>query len=358
MQKYILTLSCFVLIFSWYSCDILSSNGDRIILHDEDLHNLVIYAYEIGGVDTLAVIDPLTSEVLKIITDFENILSVLANADGTRLFVSTGKGPAGTDPGAIYEINTVNWSHRQIYNHAAHLLSNRNGGIYFITKITSSPHRKFGSITPDDGSINELGTIDVNWRSIYDDNIIEIHPHKPLVYAINGENKLYQFNYESGKVEYIRPLSVARMTLSWGGDTLYIPGGPVIDLVTEQTVGSIPVWHLGYLAARRDNKEVYITDPGGYLRDPLPSGKIRVYSPEHNRITGEINVLIDDIPWMTDRIYLTPKERYAIINDSMSSYFIIDLNRRQMIYSHRFVKNNVRTFTMEGFYVAPRPPGL
>jgi hypothetical protein len=358
MQKYLLTLSWFVYFFSCYSCDILSSNGEEITWHDEDLNNLVIYAYEIGGVDTLAVIDPLTSEVLKIITDFENILSVVTNADGTRLFISTGKGPAGTDPGAIYELNTLNWSHRQIYNHAAHLLSNRNGGIYFITKISSGPQRTFGSISTDDGSINELGIIDVIWRSVYDDNVIEIHPHKPLVYAIDGEKKLYQFNYETGKVKHIRPLPFARMTLSWGGDTLYIPGGPVFDLATEQTVGSIPVWHLGYLAARRDNKEVYITDPGGYLRDPLPSGRIQIYSPEHNRITDEVNVLIKGIPWMTDRIYLTPKERYGIVNDWMLSYFIIDLKRREVIYSHQFVKNNVRTLSMEGFYVALRPPGL
>ncbi len=357
MQKNLLILLCSVYLFSCYSCDVVSSNGEDKIWHYENLNNLVICAYGIGD-DTLAVVDLTTSEVLKIITDFENILSVLSNADGTRLFVSTGEGPAGTDPGAIYMINTQNWSHRQIYNHAVHLISNRNGGIYFITKITSDPHRTLGSINPDDGSINELGNIDVNWRSVYDDNAIEIHPHKPLVYAINGEKQLYKFNYETGKVKYIRPLSVARMTLSWGGDTLYIPGGPVIDLVTEQTVGFIPVWRLGYLAARRDNKEMYITDPGGYLRDPLPSGRIQIYSPENNRITDEVNVLIDRQPWMTDRIYLTPEERYAIINDRMFSYFIIDLKRREVIYSHQFLKNNVRTLSMEGFYVAPRPPGL
>lgn len=323
---------------------------------------MVIYAYEVYS-DTLVVIDLTTAKVLRTITKFDGIQSVVTNRTGSRLYVSTGKGHAGINPGGIYEVNTQTWSHRKIYNNAAHLLSNRNGGIYFITKIDTSPVRIFGSINPDRGSIRELGAIDVEWRSHLDEDAIEIHPHKPVIYAINSDRILYRFDYEIKAVTTMFGLDFPRMTLSWEGDKLYIPGGPVKDLVNEEIVGSIPVWWLGRLAVRRDNKEAYITDPGSYhVIGPDPSGKVFVYSPAEDRIIDEIDVLIDLLmdgqPWETDRIFLTPGEHYAIVNDRMVSYFIIDLKRRGMVFSHQFVKNNVRTLSLEGFYIAPKPPWL
>jgi DNA-binding beta-propeller fold protein YncE len=356
MQKYILILICLSSFIIHLSCDLVMNSGKDKFPYDEDLSNLVIYAYEIYS-DTLAVVDLVTAKVLRRITTFDGIQSVVTNRSGSRLYVSTGKGHAGINPGAIYEVNTRTWSYREIYNNAAHLLSNRNGGIYFITKIDTGPVRIFGSIDPDRGSVRELGTIDVQWRSHLDDDAIEIHPHKPEIYAINGDRILYRFNYETKTLTNMFRLDVPSMTLSWGGDTLYIPGGPVLDMLNEEIVGSIPVWWLGRLAVRRDNKEAYITDPGSMLIGPQPSGKIFVYSTAEDRIIDEIEMKIIDgeiVP--TDRIFLSPEERYAIVNDGMFSYLIIDLERRDVVFSHRFVKNNVRTLSLEGFYLAPKPP--
>jgi len=356
MQKYILILICLSSFIIHLSCDLVMNSGKDRFPYDENFGNMVIYAYEIYS-DTLAVIDLTTAKVLRTITKFDGIQSVVTNRTGSRLYVSTGKGHSVINPGGIYEVNTRTWSHRKIYNNAAHLLSNRNGGIYFITKIDTSPVRIFGSINPDRGSIKELGAIDVQWRAFLDDDAIEIHPHKPVIYAINSDRILYRFNYQTKTVTPMSQLDFPSMTLSWGGDTLYVPGGPVIDLVNEKIVGSIPVWWLGRLAPRSDNKEAYITDPGSMLIGPQPSGKIFVYSPAENRIIDEIEMpIIDGEIVPTDRIFLSPEERYAIVNDRMFSYLIIDLERRDVVFSHRFVKNNVRTLSLEGFYLAPKPP--
>lgn len=335
------------------------SNG--MIWYNEDLEDFVIYAFS-PGFGTLAMIELESGTVHHPVPEIESIQSVVTNEEGTKLYVSTAEGHAGVNPGKIYEINTSNWESRVIYENSVHLLSNRTGGIYFITKLDSGTKRIFGTIDPTSGSVSELDTINVVWGAEYDDDLIEIHPYQPIVYAISDSGgELYSYNYNiKEKISIFPELPfppLANIILSGGGDSLYIPGGPVLDLIREEIVGSIPVWRLGRAASRRDNKEVYITDPGGYLREPYPSGKVYIYSPERDQIVGDITVKEEG--WRTtDRIYLTTRERYAVVSDWLFHFYVIDLKNRKVIRTHEYLVNGERTHSVQSFYLSFRPPVL
>ncbi|MDZ7692219.1 MAG: hypothetical protein U5K69_13980 [Balneolaceae bacterium] len=251
-------------------CGLIEDNDDTIVWQEEDLDDFVVYAYAPDG-DSFAVIDLVTGEIYRHVEDFKGIQSVAANQDGSFIYVSTFRvsGSGDAYEGEIYMVNTTTWEHEIIYKQAAHLIENRNNGLFFITKGTTRPlsKRMFGEINPSTGAITEIDSIDVDWGAWYDSRRIEVHSNQSLLYTVNESGNLYQFNYATSETRYIFPeLSfppLAHLTLSGGGDSLYIPGGPVLDVTREEIVGSIPVWRLGSAAARRDNKEVYITDPGG-----------------------------------------------------------------------------------------------
>jgi hypothetical protein len=246
-----------VLLITAASCSLFnsdSSHSTNIVWQEEDLDDFVLYAFGPGD-STLTVIDVASGKILKRITGYKGLRSIAADEDGSRLYISTGEGHAGANPGFIYKVNTSNCQSEILYEHAAHLLTNKCGGIYFMTKQRSPStgfailERLFGKIDQSTGTVTELDSIYVDWGADNDDRLIEIHPFKPWVYAVDGNNRLYQYDYDSGEVNYIFPdLSFqpfGRITLSGCGEFLYITGGPVLDLANEQIVGSVPVWRLG-----------------------------------------------------------------------------------------------------------------
>lgn len=350
-----LLLFCAAVMLS--GCGLFGEDSKPIRWEEEDLNDFVVYAYSPDG-NSFAVIDLVTGEIYRHIEDFKGIQSVAANHNGSLIYVSTFRMSA-EGGGEIYKVNTTTWEYDIIYSHGAHLIENRNGGIFFITKGTTLPlsQRIFGELNPATGEITEIDSIDVEWRAHKDDSFIEIHPNMPLIYTVNGNGDLYEFNFATSEIKYIfsnLPIPpLANFTLSFGGNTLYIPGGPVLDLRKEKMVGVIPVWRLGTVAARRDNKEVYITDPGSMIMGPSSQRKIFVYNPQKNKMEKPI-----DAESITDMIYLTPKERYAVANNRSSKFIVVDLKTRKVVAEHEYVKNNVQTQSIEGIYLAPKPPSL
>lgn len=352
-------ITILLVLFILGGCGLLDSDSGESMWAEEDLDDFVIYAYSPDG-DSFAVIDLKTGEILRQMNDFKGLQSVASNKDGSLINISTFRVSDSTYVGEIYQMNTTTWEYKVVYDQAAHLLENRNGGLFFITKGTTRPlsKRMFGEINLSTGDVSEIDSIDVYWGAWYDDGLIEIHPYQPLVFAVDGwPGRLYRYNYATREKKYLFQqlsfASIASITLSGDGNMLYIPGGPVLDLNSEEMEGNIPVWRLGSAAARKDDKEVYLTDPGGYLREPYSQEQVFVYSPEGDSISGSI-----EVGSMTDQIYLTPKERYAVVNDWMFSYFVIDLKEREVIIKQQYIENNVATLSVQGMYLAPKPPSL
>ncbi len=311
-------------------CSLFEQGPAPISWAEEDLSGMVLYTYA-HSTDELVVVDLVSGEILKTLTGFERIQSIQTNVSGSRLYVSMTKTDSDTGPGVIYEVNTQTWERREIYGKSAHLLTNRNGGVFFITKQSDPvtgfavPDRMFGKIDPSDGEVTELDSIQVT-------HSISIHPTKPLVYAIDGTSGTYEYDYELHRIRYLSEKELSK--------------------------GTLPLWWMGGKAARRDLREVYRTDPRDYQYG-THSGYITVISPsQNNKTIGKIQTFIDGNPSPTDDMYLTPLERYGIVNADRRAYFIIDLKERKVIHTHQFVKDGSRTLSMERIHLAARPIGL
>lgn len=359
MNKSISVLLFISFLLSLTACAILGSTTHGIKWFDEDLSDYVLYIYA-PYKDTLTVVDLKSGEPLQKFTAFKGIQSVVSNQDGSRIYVSTGSGTSGGNPGEIYEVNTKTWEHRKIHNYAAHLLSDYEGGLYFLNKQGS--YRVFGAIDPDRGEVTMIDALDIYRGSWFDASLIGIDSKTGFLYAMNESNDFFQYHFESKtRNKLFGDLvldSTAQFILSPDGSQVYFAGGYVLDVSLQKVVGNLPTPHLGSLAVRQDNKEVYATDPGGYFHDPEPSGRVAVYSPIKDRIIDEIAVRKDGYPLKTDQIYLTHNERYAVVSDWIHHIFIIDLKERRVIKTHSFSDSDEFPLLVQGFCLSAKPGGF
>ncbi|MEX1121004.1 MAG: hypothetical protein WED82_02665, partial [Balneolales bacterium] len=327
--------------------------------YEEDLNDYVIYSFGIYK-DTLSVINPASGEIIHTINNFKSIQSVVTNKDGTRLYVATATAHSGSNPGFIYEVNTTTWDSRVIDKNASHLLTNQKGDLFFLRKLRTTPKRIFGSIDPDNGSVTHIDAINIADGSWFEDSLIGIDSDDPFLYALDENDKLYRRDYKNKETEYLFEdfdfESTTHFVLSNDGQKLYFPGGPILDLESEKIVGYLPMWQLSWIAVREDNKEVYITDPGSDRDETVPSGKVYIYDFQTKDISGHIDVKVKGIRNRTERIYLTAKERFAIVSDLDRRIFIIDLKKREVIKHYTFEDDSgSRTQNVQKMYLAPSP---
>ncbi|MEX0773410.1 MAG: hypothetical protein WD038_09600 [Balneolales bacterium] len=323
---------------------------------EEDLNDYALYIFA-PYKDTLSVVDLLSGERYHQFTEFKGIQSVIANPEGTRLYVSTGSGISGGNPGKIYEVDTATWEHQIIHNSAAHMIAGLEGGIFFLNK--EGELRILGSINPGDGTVNIIDALDVYRGAWFEDSLIAIDNNNGYLYALDDNNKFFRYDFERKTTENLFSEidfdTIAHFQLSKKGNQIYIPGGKVLDVNQNKVVGILSTPYLGSVAARQDNKEVYVTDPGGYFHDPEPLGRIKIYSPPKDRIIGEVKVETEGEPSRADQIYLTQNERYAVVNDWDKHIFIIDLQTREVIKTHRFTDEDTSSILVRSFWLAPKP---
>ncbi|MBO6534813.1 MAG: hypothetical protein JJ966_01235 [Balneolaceae bacterium] len=344
------------------NCGILGGEDKEkpILWEEESLGESVLYTFGIGF-DTLAVIDLETGSFEKI-SHFKGIRSIVSTIDGKKLFVSTAAGIFGSGPGTIYAVDPITWEYEAIYEKAAGLITNLSGEIFFFTKLEYdesnlypiSEERVFGEIDVQSNKVSELGRvyIDSNDGSGSEHLAIELHPELPLLYAVDSNYRFYKYNYETQERTYLfeevnfNPASY--FVLSSDGNTAYFPKGPVLDLKRNRQMGSINLPFFGTAAVRKDNKEVYITDYGNAIA-PGDTESFYVYDPESNSISDTVFLGNN-----TDLVFLTPNERYAIVN-TLVSYYIIDLREREIFKKYSYYRNGRRQISTERIYLAPNP---
>jgi hypothetical protein len=314
-------------------CGLFASDDDGIVWHDEDLGELVVFAFA-PMADTLDMIDPATGEVLARYGDFGHIVSLAATDDGTRLYVSTGSIHGGRSPGAIHELHIPSGARRIIHHTAGHLLPDSRGSIFFISAEATGTRRGFGFVDTQSGIVTVLDTVDTFWRGADGDLVVQVDADRQRMVMMTADRDLVIYDLVSREATPAAPELPAvawyRLTLSHGGDTLYIPGGVVVDLAGREVVGKIPSPQRGNVVARRDNRRVYLTDPGkGYMWGD-PSARLIVYAPDRDRSIAEIDLRPTGV-WNTDWISLTPKERYAVVGNSSSALMIFDLKTHRMV---------------------------
>ncbi|MBO6792547.1 MAG: hypothetical protein JJ895_01460 [Balneolaceae bacterium] len=343
------------------NCGILGGDDKEkpIVWEEEDINDYVIYAHSYVS-DYLYIIDPSHGEY-EIKNDFESIYSITSNANGSILYVSTGDENLTVENGNIYEVNTNNWESTVIYDRPVEFIHSSRKDIYFVTKAKLDtgrfadflPERILGKINVEDGKVSELGSIKMAAANFHDYKAIQIHPNLPIAYLISNEIQLIEYNFESQQSRaLIGGKSVSNhpnFTLSPNGRYMFFVGGPVYDTVREEIVGDTKVFKWGHAAVRSDNKEVYITDNGDlgiYNRPEIQN--VNIYSLQSDSIIDTINV-----GGITGSIFLTPKERYAVLNKRDIELVIIDLKERKIEAQYDFT-NEFTLTNIDRIYISTK----
>jgi hypothetical protein len=100
------------------------------------------------------------------------------------------------------------------------------------------------------------------------------------------------------------------------------------------------------LLARKDKREVYISDPPTYTGAFNIVPKLTVYSLKQNSIIDTI-----DVGTVNYRMYLSPKERY-LITHNRRKIFIFDLKTRELV---KAIELNNEVSNFEKFYLFKQP---
>ncbi len=345
-------LPVFVII-GFVNCGILGGDDKEkpIVWEEESLEGLVVFGFT-GGGNILHMVN-LENDAILNIHGINNISSVAASADGSKLYVSSGEGLYGGDPGYVTMIETQSWNHEVIYDHSVEFISD-NEEIYFITKLDylasnngEQDLRTFGNIDPNTGVVTE---IDVVAAGHNDYKIIEFNANQQTIFALNSSRQLYHFDLESSTSNKIFELidfsKHSIFEASEDGSTLYFTGGPVLDLNNNKQVGYIPIFKWGQLVSRKDNREVYISGPDDFGIFGPSLKKITVYDPSKDIISDTI-----DVNSITDMVYLSPNERY-LITHSWINIFVIDLKTREIV-KQIHLPENVSSF--EKMYLMKKP---
>ncbi len=338
------------------NCGILGGEDKEppIVWEEESLEGLVVYGFTSGG-NILHMVN-LENDAILNIHGINNINSVAASADGSKLFVSSGEGLYGGDPGYVTIIDTKTWKGEVIYDHSVEFIS-AGEEIYFITKLDYLASnngqldlRSLGKIDSNMGGITEIDVIDVVAAGHNDFKIIEYNSREQIIFALNSNRNLYKYEIEtntSNKLfDSIDFSQHSIFEVSEDANTLYFSGGPVLDVKENKQIGQIQVFKWGQLVSRKDKKEVYISGPDDFGVFGPSLKKITVYNPNNDVISDTI-----DVNSITDMVYLTPKERY-LITHSWVNIFVIDLKKRELV---KTIELNKEVSNFEKFYLFKQP---
>lgn len=343
------------------NCGILGGEDKEkpIVWEEESLEGLVVYGFTAG--DSVLHIVNLDNNTVTNIYGLGKLRSVASSNNRVNLFVSSGFGLLGGDPGYITMIDTKDWSHKVIFDHSSELLSGGDD-IYFITKLNHlgyditgnnedvSHTRIFGKIDPITGQATIIDELDIYAFGLSDNNVVEIGSLKQELFGIDGDYKLFKYDIKSGVKELIFEeydyLDHGTFDLSKDGNTLFFARGPVLDLKNREQIGFIDSFIASRLIARQDKREVYLSGPddGGFYGSTLK--KISIYSYNKNAIIGTIGVNST-----TNAVYLSPKERYLITHNK-KRILIVDLKLRELVKTIE-LSNEVSNF--EKFYLFNQP---
>ncbi len=351
-----------LLIIGLGNCGILGGEDKEkpIVWEEESLEDFVVYAHSYIS-DYLYIIDPVNG-VYETVDKFQKIYSITTNENGSLLYVSVGEGQTYVQSGSIYEVDPIDWEYKKIYHRPVEFIHSTRKDIYFVTKAVLDtgrfanylPERILGRIDSNNGTVIELSTIEMAAANFHDFKAIQIHPNLPLAYFISTKAQLVEHNFESQQsrilLDGLTLTHHPNFRLSPDGNFIYFLGGPVYDTNSELIVGNTKVFKWGYLAIRKDNKEVYLTDNGdsGIYNRPKVNN-INIYSKESDSIVDSVVV-----GGITDNIFLTPMERYAVVNERSIVLNIIDLKEREIAYEFDFL-NEITKTNIDRIYLSIKP---
>ncbi len=281
------------------------------------------------------VVDPDSNVVVDTLDYFDRgVWSLAVTPGGTRLFVSTREHRTG--PGKLYVVDMQTRQVNTVIDEVCDVFQGINNQFFVIIKnLDMNPQlRQIGTLDTLTYEIAIFDTLVMD-DAAANEQAVAFHPTRPLMYArVDDSRRLFAYNYEQQEVVQVYDFYViGRFIISPDGRYLYVAGGPVFDLETDQSVAGIGGNSAGYLALDPDNRYLYITDPGGYIFPPTPTGKIYVYDTTIHQYVAEIDVSeFSELNFpMTESIVVMPDGNTAYVSDWGKYLFLIDLQNRTVI---------------------------
>lgn len=298
--------------------------------------------------DQVFVIDTSNNAIVDTLHGFGSVWDITATRSGRKLYVTTRQGPVNW-PGAVYSVDPVTKSKRQILAKAADIYLEPWGVPLIVISTPYDSMRQLGTIDTLTDAISIFDTLNI-LDSGHNYEALVFDPKSTILYTWTNHGRLFSYDYGTKRIgRYYNSVGfpLLNMAISTDGRHIYFANGPVLDVTRDSVVDEIPAYNestLGSLALSPDGQYLYLTDPGKpLLPEPVPSGKIRVFQTNTNSPIGfiDVNEAAGQANTMTDRMIIGSNGRKAYVSGGFSDVFEIDLESNQVIGIVKFGESNM-----------------
>lgn len=302
---------------SGYYLYVCNANGNEIFIIDTD-SNIVV--------DTIYGLD-------------KYICDIAVSRDGRQIFVATQGSYQSIEP-KIYSVDVMTKKVQHLINKACNLFDSPDGSIFLITSPTANGKNFIGQMYPHSNTIIFFDTINVQIDVTTNRQSVVFDWNKHIFYGINNDNQLFKYNYCKKNIERVynnlQGYYALNMMLSVDGRYIYVAGGSIFDLERDSIIGFLGGNHLGSLALSYTGEFLYITDPGHYIHEPMPSGEVAIFNTRFKKYDGTIDVKPAAQPYdccpITDRIIIMPFDiKIAYVSGWSEYVYILDLITNRVI---------------------------
>jgi DNA-binding beta-propeller fold protein YncE len=300
------------------------------------------------GYDQVFVLDTDSDTIVDTLTGFVSVSDIIATRSGKKLYVTTSQYSVypydTTYPASVYSVDLQTKLKKQILEKSSSIYLEPDGVPLIFAWQGNDSLKQVGMIDTVSDEIAFFDTLDII-NAGYEGLVFD--PQKNIFYSWTNRYYFFAYNYKDKEItqNYSFVNTPSRMVISPDGKQIYFANGPVLDVIRDSLVGSVPANNLASLSLSPDGQSLYITDPGKYIiPEPVPSGKIEVFLTRTNSYIDsiDVNMASGQAHTITDRMIIMPDGKKAYVTDSISNIFVLDLETNEVVNVIRFVPHNIQ----------------
>ncbi len=291
------------------------------------------------GADQVYVIDLDSNTVIDTLSGFTGeIINLAITKSGRKMFVRTVSGYGAEYSAKAFSVDMSTKEKKIIHDRPSEIVVAPDGSVFLFSYIIfeeDSSLAVVGTIDTITDNISFFDTLNIRNNSGLPNHSIIFDRHRPVFYSVTDSNQLFAYDYNQRKIlrRYNLYGSLLSLSLSLDGKKLYAAGGPVFDLENDSIIGIVGGNHLGSVALKPTGDYLYVTDPGGYIIPPSPTGKVYIFETSSNSYVGEIDIRpFAPESKITDYIVISPDGKTAYISNWLKYIFVIDIETNTVLH--------------------------
>jgi len=331
----------------FYNVSINSDTTFDFVVNKLTNYNKNIYAVNWGH-NKIYVVDADLDEIIDTLSGFgDNINNAVITKSGAKLYVWTKQYSVypydTTYPAQVYSVDLQTTSIKKILEKQAFIYLEPDGTPLIFSYGLHDSLKQVGiidTLTDEISFFDTLSVLDPQYERLV------FNPATSIFYTYNNEYRLFSYDYN--KKNIVRNYSVAAdydMTISRNGKYIYCANGPVLDIVNDNIVGSIPANRIGYLFLNPVNDFLYATDPASFNIEIPPSGRVNIFqasSPFSQTGYIDVNKASGLAYTSTEGMVIMPDGNKGYVSDSGANIFVVDLDSKEVVYTIKFEPRSIR----------------